>query len=236
MKLEIEKVKLVKGETLEVSYTRVADDGQKSNVKNESFEAPIHPDLLQCFKNLAIHLAVMCYYVKAKDVKNISSPDEKLSEGFVVRGISYGGDDDDQGITLTGHYLGDGKPVILNTPFRRFGESEQTGYKFIDDLETRLNRLTDEVEAYMKGEKRGTDPQGKIDFPETPITKAQILPPDDGSEKPLFKGGIPAADPEAMKRVAGFEEAEVISETKKKAGRPRKVAQSSENPSGEVHE
>lgn len=250
MKITIEKAKLIKGETLSVSYMKISDDGKKSTVKDEEFEGLVHNDLVESFNGLAIHLAVLTYYVKAKSVKDIENPAPELTEGFVVRAISYGGDDDDQGITISGHNKGEGKPVILNSPFRRFEENDATAYKFMNNLVERLDKICDDVRAHMDGTKRGVDPQLGLDFPEQKeekkekSTKLQILPfektqPTLGENFTNRSKAIPPADPEAMKRVkeGDIEDAKVISEIKKKpAGRPKKVAQSADNPSGIINE
>jgi len=236
MQLTIEKAKLVKGETLDYTYTKTDDKGAKSK-GSESLKAPIHADLKQAFENLGIHLAVMCGYVASKQVKDIETPKPELYEGFHVTSYSIGGDEDDQGVVISGHkLLPDGKAVILNTPFRRFTESEQSRYVFMDDLQERLDRLDTEVRAYVDGSKRGADAQLNLfedEGKKEVVNKMQVLP----EEKPVFKepmvtgvetdvtdlyikapngAKITQADPEAMKRVAAMdhEEAEILEETK----------------------
>lgn len=235
MKLTIDKAKLVKGETLDYQYLKTDDTGAKSK-GSESLKAPVHADLKQAFENLGIHLAIMCGYVPSSKVKDIETPKPELSEGFHVTSYSIGGDEDDQGVVISGHkLLPDGKAVILNTPFRRFTESEQSRYVFMDDLQERLDRLDTEVRSYVDGSKRGADAQLNLfegDEKKETVNKMQVLP----EEKPVFKepmvtgvetdvtdlyikpGGakIPQADPEAMKRVAAMdhEEAEILEETK----------------------
>ena len=140
-------------------------------------------------------------------------------------------------MVISGHkLLPDNKAVILNTPFRRFTESEQSRYVFMDDLQERLDRLDTEVRAYVDGSKRGADAQLNLfegDDKKEVVNKMQVLP----EEKPIFKepmvtgvetdvtdlyikapngAKIPQADPEAMKRVAAMdhEEAEILEETK----------------------
>lgn len=248
MHFAIEKAKLVKGETVDYNYTKTDDQGAKSK-GSESLKAPVHADLKQAYANLDIHLAIMCGYLKPAKVKDISLPAPELSEGFHVTSFSLGGDEDDPGVVISGHYLKpDGKPVILNSPFYRLAGSEQSRYIFMDDLQARLERLDTEIRAYVDGTKRGADSQLNLFEEKETVTNIQVAE----AHKPVFKSGIPEADPEAMKRVAAMyhEEAEVLEETpnasklntmlppagKKKTSGKKKVAQSAEAPSGELSE
>lgn len=196
----IKKGKLIKkGDAVEITYSKIDDAGGKSDVPKEIFTAPIHGDLLQAFENLAIHLAVGCGYVKPSRVKDIATPAPELTEGFHVSSVSIGGDDDAEGFVISGHcLLPEGKAVILNTPFRRFEENEQSAYRFIDDVREKIDRVILELRAYMEGRKRGTDPQGKLNF-DAGKPGAENLTKD----QQVFKGaGIGIADPDAMARVA----------------------------------
>lgn len=164
-KIHIEKVKLEKGETLEITYSRIEKDATTTSV-SESHKAPVHPDLKNCFKALCIHLGILCDYISFGQVKKIDNYDPKLVEKFNVSGISIKGGDDDAKIVLTGHKLNkSGKAIILNTPYTRVDEDEETGYKFIDNLVTLKDNLIREVQLYLGG-KRGEEPQGSLDFPE----------------------------------------------------------------------
>lgn len=208
MQFAIEKAKLVKGETLDYNYTKTDDKGAKSKV-TESLKAPVHGDLKQAYANLDIHLAIMCGYLTPARIKEIAMPAPELSEGFHVTSFSLGGDEDDPGVVISGHYLKpDGKPVILNSPFYRFEGSEQSRYIFMDDLQERIERLDTEIRAYVGGSKRGEDPQLNLFDGKEKVTKVQVAP----EEKPIFTtpgmGKMPAADPEAMKRVAAMDHEE----------------------------
>lgn len=240
MKLTINKAKLVKGETLEYHFVKTDDQGAKSE-GSEKTKAPVHADLKQAFENLGIHLAIMCGYIASSKVKDIATPKQELYEGFHVTSYSIGGDEDDQGVVISGHkLLPDGKAVILNTPFRRFTESEQSRYVFMDDLQDRLDRLDTEVRAYVDGSKRGADPQLSMfkGEKEPVVNKMQVLP----EEKPVFKepmvtgvetdvthlyakapngAKIQPADKDAMARVAAMdhEEAEILEEIKTDDGK-----------------
>lgn len=237
----IEKAKIVKGETVEIHYVEVNDKGDRLKA-SKSLKAPMHDDLKQAFKNLAIHLAIMTGYVSSKQVKDIETPKEELTEKFFVTSYSIGGTDEDQGVVISGHHkLPNGKAVILNIPFERFNVKEESRYVFMDDLQERLDRVEVELKAFFDGSKRGQEQQQKLDFgeekakatklviaePETPLFKKEGKKDTDGlhdvteeyfelnNQRNEGKLKIPPADPEAMARVAAadIEDAEVIEET-----------------------
>jgi hypothetical protein len=133
--------------------------GRKERKTTHEDQTPVHKDLSQSFQNLAIHLAILTGYVSVKQVKNIETPKEELSEGFHVNGISVKSGDD-PGVVISGHrILDNGKAVILNTPFTRFDEGEESAYKFQDDLQDKIERAEVEINGYLEGEKLGDDPQ-----------------------------------------------------------------------------
>jgi hypothetical protein len=165
--MRLKKAKL-KDDQLEVTYTERLEDGSNKTV-SETYDRKAHPDLIQAFKNLAIHLAILTGYVSVKQVKNIETPKEELTEGFHVSGISIK-TGDDEGVVISGHRkLETGKAVILNTPFQRYTENEESAYKYTDDLIERVNRANEEITAYLNGTKKGEDAQQALAFPE--VTK-----------------------------------------------------------------
>lgn len=252
MQFVIEKAKIVKkDDTLELDFLKTDSTGKKSKAW-EAFTAPVHQDLKQAFENLAVHLAVMAGHLSAKSVKDIKNVKPEIVEGFHVRSFSIGGGDDAQGVVISGHkILSDGKAANFNTPFYRFEESEQTRYVFMDDLQEKLDRLDKEMRAYIDGSKRGANAQLSLfdpnQAPAEKVTKVKVLPEEKKAFKEPAKPGTPSwpnidnANPDAMRRVSGVEDAEVVEETKtekpaaKAAGR-KKVAQSAQHPSGEVEE
>ncbi len=263
MLFTIEKAKLKKGaDSIDFSFIKLDEDGTRK-AGSENVTAPIHTDLKLAFESLAIHLAVMVYFVKPGQIKDIANVKPDLFEGFNVTSFSLGGDDGKEGVTLSGtRILSNGKAFNFNTPFYRFEEDEKTRYTFMDDLQEKLERLDEELHAYYAGTKRGAAAQLEM-FDAPPITNLQIAAP----EKPISNDTnglhdvteeyiefnenrkaaqkIPKADPDAMARVAAadHEEAEVLEETTnkpappaKKGGRKKRVAQSAEAPGGQIED
>jgi len=261
--ISITKAKIVKDAGMEIHFIETEKDNLKVP-KWEKCPAIPHADLTIAWEALAIHLAVMTGYVKPGDVKNIWKPKPEQVEGFKITSFSLGGDEEKEGIVLSGHrILWNKKAVILNTPFYRFEEQDATRYQFMDELDEALETLRDEINLFMKGTKRGASKPGELPFAaDVVVTKAVVLAPE---EKPLFtqtgdgtneiwvdavdkpeKGGkLPEADPDAMMRVAAMgtpDEDKVAKETnenpppknKAKGGTRKKVAQSAEAPGGEI--
>lgn len=145
-------------EGLTVIFFDTPKDRKKRKTTLED-ETPVHADLIQSYQNLAIHFAILTGYVQPKQVKNIKTPDPKLTEGFWINGLSVKSGDD-PGVIISGHRkLENGKAVILNTPFQRLQEGEETAYKYQDDLNDKLERAEEEISAFIDGTKKGDDPQ-----------------------------------------------------------------------------
>jgi hypothetical protein len=158
--MTIKKAKLTDPGLTVIFTERPKDRKEAKNTREDSTE--VHPDLLQAFANLRIHLAILTGYVSVKQVKNIETPKDELIETFFVKGISIK-TGDDYGLVISGHHtLENGKAVILNTPFTRFEEGEESAYKYIDDLADKVQRAETEIDAYLAGEKVGADPQGNL--------------------------------------------------------------------------
>jgi hypothetical protein len=162
--MEIKNAKII-DETLEVTYNRREEDGTNTKV-TEVRSARIHPDLRTAFDNLKIHLSLLTGYSTVKQVKKIETPPEDLTAPMFINGYSHK-TGDDEGVVIKGYRkLENGKTVTLNTPFTRYTESEETQYKFLDDLIDRVERANTEVNLYLSGEKTGADPQQQLPFAE----------------------------------------------------------------------
>lgn len=201
MNITIERAKLVKQETLEVTFSKVEKD-KSSTAVTEKHKSKAHPDLVNAYNALAIHLGLLTGYISPKSVKDITKPDEvELVDQFKVTSFSLGGDEGAEGFVLTGHrLLPNGKAVILNSPFTRFEEKEETRYQFMEDLDDKLGVVQTEVAKYLGG-KVAPDPQQDLfeqGADQEKVTKMTIAPPadedpDKGPAKPLFKDNGKAA-------------------------------------------
>lgn len=168
--MEIKKIKIVKAGVL-VEFSERKSDGTIKKVSEEHETTP-HPDLFQSFANLRAHFAILTGYLPAKAIKKIETPAEDLVDTFTVHGLSIK-TGDDEGVVITGQKtLDNGKKVTVNTPFTRFGEGDESAYKFIEDLVDKVERAEVEISAYLDGSKKADDPQGKL-FEDKPVNRIQ---------------------------------------------------------------
>lgn len=170
MSMTFQKVRLhktKKGNGLVLTYEK--QEGDETFDVIETHKAIIHKDLQAALDVLAIHLAVSCNYVKARQVKDIASGERELAEKFHINGYSIGGDDENPGIMILGHHTcPDGLAVILNSPFRKIDVAPESRYTFMDDLVARVEVIESEINQYLDGSKRGESTQGTLDLKDEP--------------------------------------------------------------------
>lgn len=158
--IKIQKVKIIKGETLEVEYRATYPDKRHSDLS----AAPdwiIHSDLKAAAQNLRLHLAVISEYVPVKKCR-----EEGALDTFVVTGYSIGGKEDEEGIIISGYkLLKSGQAQNFNTVFTRFDQEEKSAYYFMPMLKADIAAIETEVLAYLDGSKKAPDPQLSM-FPE----------------------------------------------------------------------
>ena len=112
----------------------------------------VHPDLMAKFRKLDEHLAAMT---------NQREADGKISDQVVCRAFSLRGDDEGEGVVLSGHrILPNGKALILNSPFIRFDDDD--AYSSLEELVDHINECEEEVKHYLFSGKHLKDPQGEL--------------------------------------------------------------------------
>jgi hypothetical protein len=195
MSATIQSVKLTKvkkGQGLSLTLER--DEAGGPMTASENHKGLIHADLKKAFDRLRIHLAVLCGYHKPSAVEDIIKPEEALMENFHVHAYSIGGDDNNQGIVISGHHIvpGSGLAVTLNTPFSRFDIDPKSRYVYMDDIRAAVTVIEQEVQLYLdgkRGKEPGTENQGELGLQDDRVAGSNVL----GKER---------ANPEAMGRVA----------------------------------
>jgi hypothetical protein len=165
MEIEIRSVKLKKNSSPVLSYHQTVDDRKSGELTYEKGPGA-HPDFKGKVSKLAVHYGILTGYIKPGAIKNIAEYADPIVESFYVSGFSVSGEDEDEGVVLTGHrVLPNGKAIILNTPFYRFNEDDKTRYKFMDELMLAIEDCKDEAKQYLNG-KVEKDPQGELGFTE----------------------------------------------------------------------
>ena len=159
-RVKIRKAKIKDELFLEGEYTEQLPGHSKKETKF-SCTVPIHEDLKFAFDSLHTHLALLCDEVKLgkkDDITQITFPE------FTVKGFSIGGNDENEGVTISGSKEGKYGVVNLNTPFTKW-ESED--YPYISELGQAIQAAVYEVDQYLFHGKRAPEKQLEMDFPET---------------------------------------------------------------------
>jgi hypothetical protein len=101
--IKIKKASIKDELFLNVEYTEELQGHSKKDTKL-SCTIPIHEDLKFAFNNMHRHLAVLCSEVKTPKKGDFPS---SLFPVFGVRGFSIGGNDENEGVTISGYKEGE---------------------------------------------------------------------------------------------------------------------------------
>lgn len=154
MQRKIQKVKLEGTGKVSQSYEEFFGEEHDSDVVEKKGGAHAHPDLVSIFGALKIHLATLCEQGEFTEFEDYP---EKL-EIFEVTQVSFGGDDEHQGVTLTGmRRLKDNRVLNLNAPFCKLNP-DHSHYPYAQSLEMVIQELLVEADAYLNG-KHAPSPQ-----------------------------------------------------------------------------
>lgn len=122
-------------------------------------DAPIHDDLRESFLALTPHFAFICEEVTESvcreginDFKQgvvYQDPETNPLKKYTVIGFTLG--KDYEGVTIIGSKkLESGKSININTPFKKWDESD---YPFISELIEAVDLLKSEVYEYIEGKR-----------------------------------------------------------------------------------
>lgn len=155
--VKIKKAKIKDDLFLEVEYVETLPHHSKKDTKL-SCTVPIHDDLKASFERLHKHLAIICDEVKTPTKGKY---DQEDYPGFSVRGFSIGGNDENEGITISGSKEGQYGTVNLNTPFTKFDTSD---YPFASQLGEDVQLALNEIDLYLFEGKKAPERQLEMDF------------------------------------------------------------------------
>lgn len=154
--ITISKGKILKGDKIEITYTRQDSNIAKPVECNETHSDAPHPDLIAAFASLKVHAAIAGGFISSKLIKDANDPVHEDMNTISVSGFTIVGDDEGVIITAQRHtvYGSTG----FNTPTIRFASDS---YPFTKELETHLGTVKDEFREYLNG-KFAPDPQGTL--------------------------------------------------------------------------
>lgn len=160
-KVKINKASIKDDLFLNGEYTEDLPGHSKKDSKF-SCTVPIHEDLKNAITKLNKHLAILCDEIDLPGkVKDIDSWDNEELIKFSVRGFSIGGNDENEGCTISGMKEGKFGIVNLNSPFQKWATSE---YKHISTLSSDIQACVYEVEEYLFNGKRAPEKQLELPF------------------------------------------------------------------------
>jgi hypothetical protein len=152
--LTITSGKILKGDKVEISFSkRDSADAQPAEC-NETHKDTPHPDLHAAFKALIPHAAIVGGFCTSKDVKKIDKPaNEEELASFNVSSFSIQGED--ESVIITAQKSTTYGSTGFNTPRIRF-DSET--YAFTKELVAAIELCKDEWVKYLNG-KFAANPQ-----------------------------------------------------------------------------
>ena len=171
--MKIKKAKLSKGGTVEVTY--LDDDGNEITLKGKN---KCHNDMRVAFARLVPFFADL---TEQKEAEKINWDELECAENVEalrrldVTGLSIGGDDNNQFITMTGkRTLLTSRVLNLNAPGVEM-DSETFEWPHIDEFDVAVQGVLYEVEEYIVN-KKWEVVQGTLNFdgdPDDPFANAE---------------------------------------------------------------
>lgn len=162
VELHIKKATIVANITLTFEAEE-HENGTINKLKKECGH-PIHDDLRTAMEKLKVHLALLCELIEYTDIKDIDRPEHPILEKLSIKGISMGGDDDHEGVTIIGSRRLRGNKVLnLISPFQKFNDDTPESYAHDTDLYAKVADVINEIELYIDG-KYGEGAQLEMSF------------------------------------------------------------------------
>lgn len=163
-KITITKGKLLKGDKIEVDYTKKDSSDSKPAKCSEEHSDPPTKGFRDAFGSLAVHAALIGEFIPLTSISDINEPDPEVIKDFNVSGFTVVGEDDDEGVILTAQKtLKTGKIVGFNTPTIRFNDASDNAYPHLDELATCVTECKTQLRKYLNGE-HAEDPQLKMEL------------------------------------------------------------------------
>jgi hypothetical protein len=137
-------------------------------------QVPVHDDLKASFRDMNVHLAIVCEEIHPDEISDIDNlpellPDVEREEQdplalnlsrFTVSAFKIVGNGENEGVVLTGQkQLSTGDYVKLETPIVKWHRD----YAFVNELRVAIFNAVEEIEQYMNG-KQAPQRQTEMDF------------------------------------------------------------------------
>lgn len=163
-KIEILKGKILKGDKVEIEYTRRDNLEEKPARCTYEHTAPPRQQLKKAFACLSVHAALLGEFIPLTSIEEILEPDPELIKDFNVSGFTIIGSDDNEGVILTAQKtLKSGKILGLNIPIIRFNDESENSYPHLQELSDAVDMCKDEMSLYLAGS-HAPNPQQELPF------------------------------------------------------------------------
>lgn len=174
-KIEIKAGHLKDNMFCHYEYDHTVAANTTDNIKRKS-QVPVHEDMIAAFKDLNVHLAVICEEITPGDIDDIDNLPEvdpeldlddpaqdklavKLAK-FSVSAFKVVGNGENEGVVLIGQkLLSNMESVKLETPVVKW----QSDYPFVNELHVAVFNAVEEIEYYMNG-KQAPPRQHELNF------------------------------------------------------------------------
>lgn len=167
METEIKKVKFEGGHTVKAMYTQtiITKEGEEEIRDSADYEVTKrvmpHDDFKAAMESLKPH--ALCI---SEMIDHVKAVDEQILSKVEVTGISIGGHDEHEGVTIIAQRkLKHNRVLNIITPFVKF-QDEHCPYAFSDELFACVNNVLYEAEQYLIHGKKQPSPQLEIAFEE----------------------------------------------------------------------
>jgi len=154
-------------------YDHTVAANTTDSIKRAS-QVPVHDDMINSFRDLNVHLALICEEIRPEEIQDIDNLPEmkkdtedqdqdplalKLSK-FSVSAFKVVGNGENEGVVLIGQkVLSTLESVKLETPPVKW----QSSYHFANELHVAVFNVVEEIEQYMNG-KQAPPRQQELDF------------------------------------------------------------------------
>jgi hypothetical protein len=149
--ITIKKARL-KDRTLEVGMTetvRLNDDSTTYNEVTKKCDALVHDDMLNAFRKLVPHAAVICDLKEADRVKITDELNGDDITNMSVTGFTVSGTDENEGCVLIARKETGKRVLNLITPFIKYSDTDE--YRYGSELSDVINACVHEVHEYLNG-------------------------------------------------------------------------------------
>lgn len=146
--MEIIKAKVTKDNTLVAMFKN--EHGDTVTVEGKNL---VTKDLTNAFRELVPHLTMLCEQKEAAHADRMDELTDEIYSVLEVTGYSIGGNDDSEGVTLTGkRFLKSKKVLNLNAPFTMFSNDNEE-YQYAFELQQAIEACSYEVNEYLFNKK-----------------------------------------------------------------------------------